>query len=257
MNKKYNFTIKSILILSFSIFSTNSASLRKELNERDEKNERSVAIIIREYIPSIEELNYELRNFLLASTGIEDEETLKQYRELLKMVHFVDLDNMEYAINYTSGDYTKVDSNSYSSSDQFFSRILYPSTRDNDEYSNWLISIQLNPKAQFILVKAAASLSSWDDALYILSKTRPDISDIQLTGLKNREYLLRNPMPELESSQVDISSSDFIYNQVTYCFLSTIKKPFSDENLITVKSILIRCSAVAMENLAVKIITRR
>jgi hypothetical protein len=199
-------TINAIIIASFTISGLN-ASFKNKISRRD-KDTTATSFRRREVdtsklreiskLNSETKINEEIRKYFVLGIDTDDEETIRNYEELAKMIYVKNIDSMELLINlYDCPDYAEINIDEYSDSDQFFSRILYPCKRRNSEYSNWITNIQLNPKAQWILAKASICLSSWKDLLYILKVTRPGISELQLKGLEKREYSFKDPMPLL------------------------------------------------------------
>lgn len=186
---------------------------------------------------SEKELNEEVRKEILKRyKGVD----IENYKELLKMVKInAKLDGLE--VFYDSDDYVNVGYDEIGDSDEFFARILYPCKRSNSEYSNWITSVQLNPKAQFILAKAAMFLSNIEDLVYMLKKTRPGISAYQLNGILEREHLIKKPLKIDDSRKLKdvIKISGYIYNLATYSFLATMKKPFTTENVSAAKNIVL------------------
>ena len=183
---------------------------------------------------SEKELNSYMRKTLLKKYKGNDPEN---YEELLRMVKYDPLKN-KLDVFYDCQDYKNVSSDEINDSDEFFARILYPCLRKDSEWGNWITNISLNPKAQYILAKASISLSSWSDVLYMLKITRPQISSLQLSGLKKRKHLLRRPLilDGLKQKKV-INCSGYIFNLAMYSFRATMKAPLTADNLKIAKAI--------------------
>ena len=200
--------------------------------------------------PSISEMNNKLREEILEEYQGDDPEN---YKELLKMVCFNStIDGLD--IFYDSENYVNVGPDEIGDSDEFFARILYPCKRKECEYSNWIKNVQLNLKVQYILAKASIYLSSIDDLVYMLKKTRHGISEYQLAEILKRKHLVKNPLKidGYDTGDV-IKISRYVFNLATYSFLATMKKPFTKENLAMAKNIVINVGVATLTAYATKV----
>ena len=183
--------------------------------------------------------------------------TRNSFKCLMKMMENINVEECSFNLNAIDGDYKIVESWEYEDSDNFFTRIIYPIKRRPEEYVNYFSELFLDKKLRLIGMKEYLHLCTWDDYLYVLSKTRKNISKEQLEGMKEKGFLLKKGLYNFIGKDTKYTNGTAIHNEMAYCIQASLKKAFSEENLRIAKSIGFDAISFGLKQFAAKILNRR